>query len=217
MRNPSYDEQAVMRIFRQGQTKETYVYRLVAQGSMEEKIYCRNINKLQLAKRLGGRNVPVKNNFYSKELELYLFKPKTQTHTGPTLYQIEAVEESPLTKLLAKCGEQVSHVTRHEDYFEQVETTEEEMVAAEKMDIDDEADTQIVELRADPIYSRFKTVTSMSDAIATQCVVVVRIWSAIISALPNSRHDEFKELVALIPGKIEVLDSLTSHTYNQVS
>ncbi|KAL6521647.1 hypothetical protein OROGR_018216 [Orobanche gracilis] len=43
--NPSVDNQSVDRAFRMGQTKEVFVYRLITCGSIEEKIYRRQIFK----------------------------------------------------------------------------------------------------------------------------------------------------------------------------
>lgn len=47
--NPGADIQAIFRAYRMGQDKEVFVYRLLSDGSMEEKIYQRQIQKLGLA------------------------------------------------------------------------------------------------------------------------------------------------------------------------
>ena len=48
--NPIHDEQAVVRIFRYGQTKPVYIYRLQAFGTFEDKMYQNNIRKGILSK-----------------------------------------------------------------------------------------------------------------------------------------------------------------------
>ena len=45
------DLQALFRAYRLGQTKVTYVYRLLSKSSMEEKIYFRQVNKQAMAQR----------------------------------------------------------------------------------------------------------------------------------------------------------------------
>lgn len=50
--NPSHELQAVFRAYRYGQNRPVHVYRLLSAGTMEEKIYWRQITKQGLAARI---------------------------------------------------------------------------------------------------------------------------------------------------------------------
>jgi len=50
--NPTVDKQAFSRCYRYGQKKSVFVYRFLAKGTMEEKIYSRQVNKSGLSSRV---------------------------------------------------------------------------------------------------------------------------------------------------------------------
>lgn len=85
--NPTVDEQAMARIHRDGQKRPVYIYRLLLTGTIDEKIYQRQITKKGLASRFmedgasggnGGVGEKSSNSFTSEELH-DLFKLHEQT------------------------------------------------------------------------------------------------------------------------------------------
>lgn len=69
--NPTYDLQAIFRVWRYGQKKPVFAYRLLAHGAMEEKIYKRQVTKEGIAARVVDRQQI--HRTMSKEEILHLF------------------------------------------------------------------------------------------------------------------------------------------------
>lgn len=67
--NPAVDLQAVYRCYRYGQTKQTYCYRLLAEGSMEQKIYSRAAAKTSLSDLVVDQKNP-ERSFTREEMNL---------------------------------------------------------------------------------------------------------------------------------------------------
>ncbi|XP_040261176.1 transcriptional regulator ATRX isoform X2 [Bufo bufo] len=136
--NPSYDVQSIFRVYRFGQTKAVFVYRFLAQGTMEEKIYDRQVTKQSLSFRVIDQQ-QIERHFTMNELtELYTFEPdliddpenseKKKKREIPKL-----PKDTVLAELLQIRKEQI--VTYHEhdsllDHKEEEALTEEERKAA---------------------------------------------------------------------------------------
>jgi len=69
--NPVNDLQAIYRCYRYGQLKPTFIYRLVAANTMEERVYKMQITKLSVAARVVDAQMP-KNHYTSKEVGAHI-------------------------------------------------------------------------------------------------------------------------------------------------
>ncbi|KAK5241320.1 hypothetical protein LTR16_009505, partial [Cryomyces antarcticus] len=59
--NPTWEEQAIGRAYRIGQTKPVFVYRFVAGGTFEANIYNKALFKVELASRVVDKKNPTRN------------------------------------------------------------------------------------------------------------------------------------------------------------
>ena len=67
--NPSTDQQAMARIYRQGQTKQCHIYRLLTTGTVEEVIYQRQTQKNNLDTIGSEKHRGNSNRFTDEELK----------------------------------------------------------------------------------------------------------------------------------------------------
>ncbi|PRT55460.1 DNA repair protein rhp54 [Wickerhamiella sorbophila] len=76
--NPAADQQALARVWRDGQKKHCFVYRFIATGTIEEKIYQRQSMKQSLSSCVVDENTDVERLFSFDDLRR-LFKYNTET------------------------------------------------------------------------------------------------------------------------------------------
>ncbi|XP_028838833.1 ATRX chromatin remodeler, like isoform X2 [Denticeps clupeoides] len=128
--NPSHDLQSVFRVYRFGQVKPVFVYRFLAHGTMEQKIYERQVAKQSLSFRVLDHQ-QIQRHFTQSQLsELYCFQPELQYI--PTKSNVEHTD-IVLEQLLQTCGQHIAKIHEHDsllDHHKEEELTEEERQVA---------------------------------------------------------------------------------------
>ena len=83
--NPASDQQALARVWRDGQKKGCFIYRFILTGTIEEKIFQRQSMKLSLSSCVVDEKEDVERLFSSDNLrQLFEFQPKTICDTHDT-------------------------------------------------------------------------------------------------------------------------------------
>ncbi|KAJ4347141.1 DNA-dependent ATPase protein rad54 [Didymosphaeria variabile] len=83
--NPAADQQALARVWRDGQKKDCFVYRFIATGTIEEKIFQRQSHKQSLSSCVVDASEDVERHFSLDSLrELFLYRADTTSDTHDT-------------------------------------------------------------------------------------------------------------------------------------
>ncbi|KAG8926713.1 DNA-dependent ATPase protein rad54 [Tulasnella sp. 417] len=83
--NPAADQQALARVWRDGQKKECFVYRFIATGTIEEKIFQRQAQKQALSSCVVDEKEDTERHFSLESLrQLFQFKEETLCETHDT-------------------------------------------------------------------------------------------------------------------------------------
>ena len=83
--NPAADQQALARVWRDGQKKDCFVYRFIATGTIEEKVFQRQSHKQSLSACVVDSSEDVERHFTLDSLrELFQYRDKTTSDTHDT-------------------------------------------------------------------------------------------------------------------------------------
>uniref|UniRef100_A0AAR2JFC9 Helicase C-terminal domain-containing protein n=1 Tax=Pygocentrus nattereri TaxID=42514 RepID=A0AAR2JFC9_PYGNA len=141
--NPTYDVQSIFRVYRFGQTKPVYVYRFLAQGTMEQKIYERQVAKQSLSSRVVDQQQIQRHFTHSQLSELYRFQPDKHPKTSEKLCHLDKV----LEVLLKQCWQSIVSFHEHNsllDHRKEEELSVEERKAAwEEYQAEETVHTQV--------------------------------------------------------------------------
>lgn len=98
-----------------GQKKPCYVYRFLASGTMEEKIYNRQVTKLSLSCRVVDEQQIERHYSHNALNELYKFEPHTNDANKPTL---NLPKDRLLAEIFLKYKDLVENYHEHDSLLE---------------------------------------------------------------------------------------------------
>ncbi|KAK4885550.1 hypothetical protein RN001_001821 [Aquatica leii] len=123
--NPAYDSQSVFRIYRFGQEKECFVYRLVSMGTMEEVVYDRQVTKLAISGRVVD-SLQITRHFKSNDLQMF-YRPKFIRD------QVRPTPPLPADCLLAKVLQNCNEIFRYHEHQSLLENLPDENLNEDEM------------------------------------------------------------------------------------
>lgn len=127
--NPSHDTQSIFRVYRFGQVKPCYIYRLIAMGTMEQKVYERQVAKQATAKRVIDEQQISRHYNQTDLMELYTYELKPSAEREMPLLPKDRL----FAELLTEHDKLIFKYHEHDSLLEQEEhenLTEEERKSA---------------------------------------------------------------------------------------
>ncbi|XP_034665003.1 transcriptional regulator ATRX homolog [Drosophila subobscura] len=127
--NPSHDTQSIFRVYRFGQEKPCYIYRLIAMGTMEQKVYERQVAKQATAKRVIDEQQISRHYNQTDLTELYSYELKPTAEREMPLLPKDRL----FAELLTEHDKLIFKYHEHDSLLEQEEhenLTEEERKSA---------------------------------------------------------------------------------------
>ncbi len=101
--NPCHDSQAVCRVYRYGQQKTSYIYRLVMDNSLEKKIYDRQINKQGMSDRVVDESNP-DSHLSSKDISSLICEDEDDPPEEIKKFEDVGDDDLALSTMLSRLG-----------------------------------------------------------------------------------------------------------------
>ncbi|CAF0728166.1 unnamed protein product [Adineta steineri] len=145
--NPAHDLQAMFRSYRLGQTKPVYIYRLMVKGTMEEKIYKRQITKQAMFHRVVDAKQLARHFTYDELAKLYEFN--FDIEDDPIDQDgINRVQDKILRNLLQNDPDTIVSYREHDSFL--IHNDEENLTVEEQRQAKDEDENPHLRLRRRP-------------------------------------------------------------------
>ena len=128
--NPTWEEQAIGRAYRLGQTKPVFVYRFVAGGTFERSLYNKQLFKTSLTSRVVDKKNPVRNT--AKKPSEWFYPPQDVPQSD--IIQEMGKDEHVLDKIiLAHSQEEDSFIRNIKTMETLMEESKDEALTAEEL------------------------------------------------------------------------------------
>uniref|UniRef100_A0AC34F4H8 Uncharacterized protein n=1 Tax=Panagrolaimus sp. ES5 TaxID=591445 RepID=A0AC34F4H8_9BILA len=120
--NPTHDIQSLYRVYRLGQTKPVYIYRLVTSGTMEEVVYNRQITKEATCHRVVDEE-DINRHFTHEELK-HLYRFNYVSANEPTLIVGNFDDDPLIYYMVKKYPKALVEVVSHNSFFDEFNENE---------------------------------------------------------------------------------------------
>ncbi|XP_039756825.1 transcriptional regulator ATRX homolog isoform X3 [Pararge aegeria] len=207
--NPSHDVQSIFRVYRFGQKKPCYIYRFLAMGTMEEKIYERQVTKQAISKRVIDEQ-QIDRHYAENDLaELYKFEPEP-----PTPRELPPLPKDRLfAEMLKEYEAQIYKYHEHDSLLENKEEetlTEEERKAAWE-------DFENEKTRPPPVpFNAYNIHNGMVPGLLAQQqqqLAYAALAAMLRKDMPNINDDQIRNMLPLIYNSNPALMQKMSEIY----